>query len=173
MKNKFITLSYITICVLIITTLHACKKEPDATGIDKQLFDMAIETTGFTWYKNSSALLDKSPGSGHSELLLRTRYNSVASAVLDINGKIIPGSIFPEGSLVVKELYNNSTDIDRYAILYKKSSDANADAAGWVWGYINADETVAEEASNKGSACRGCHSQTNNIDLNLMNVYFP
>ena len=173
MKNKFITLSFITTCILIITTLHSCNKEEDATGIDKQLFDMAIETTGFTWYKNSSALLDKSSGSGHSEPFLRTRYNSVASAMLDSNGKIIPGSVFPDGSLIVKELFTNNTDIGRYAILYKKSSDTNADAAGWVWGYINADETVAEPASNKGSSCRGCHSQTNNIDFNLMNVYFP
>ena len=64
-------------------------------------------------------------------------------------------------------------DFFRYAILYKKPSDSNADASGWVWGYINANNTVATPASEKGSGCRGCHSQSNNIDLNLMNTYFP
>lgn len=172
MKHS-ITFTVVTVYVIFISTLNSCKKNEVATGIDKQLLDMAKETTGFTWYKNSSSLLNKSSGSGHSEPFLRTRYNSVAATVLDSTGKIISGSIFPDGSLVVKELFDNSTDIGRYAILYKKTSDTNADVAGWVWGYINADGTVAAPASNKGSGCRGCHSQTNNTDLNLMNIYFP
>jgi hypothetical protein len=159
--------------IAFILTFEACKKNKAATGIDKELLNMAKETAGFTWYKNSSALLNKSSGSGHNEPFLRTRYNSTAAAVLDSSGKIISGSVFPDGSLVVKELFSNSTEIGRYAILFKKPSDANADATGWVWGYVNADGTVAEPASNKGSGCRGCHSQANNIDLNLMNIYFP
>ena len=171
--KKAITIPFAAVAIILISTLNACKKDEPATGIDKQLLDMAKETTGFTWYKYSDALLNKSSGSAHSEPFLRTRYNSIAATVLDSNGKIIPNSLFPDGSLVVKELFDNSTDIGRYAVLYKKPTDANADAAGWVWGYMNADGTVAEPASNKGSGCRSCHSQANNIDLNLMNIYFP
>lgn len=168
-----ITFSVLAVIIIIISTLNSCKKDEVATGIDKQLLDMGKETGGFTWYKNSASLLNKSSGSGHNYPFLRTRYNSIAATVLDSTGKIISGSVFPDGSLVVKELFNNSTDIGRYAILYKKASDANADANGWVWGYINANGTVAEPASNKGSGCRSCHSQTNHIDYNLMNIYFP
>lgn len=153
--------------------INACKKDDELEGIDKQLYDMATSTSGFTWYKKSSTLLNKSSGSGHSKPFLRTRYNSTAASVLDSTGKIIPGSVFPNGSVVVKELFDNSTEIGRYAVLYKKPSDGNADADGWVWGYINSDQTVAESASKKGASCRGCHSQTDNIDFNLMNVYFP
>jgi hypothetical protein len=83
------------------------------------------------------------------------------------------GSTFPEGSLIVKELNDNSTTLGRYAILYKKSGSADADAKGWVWGYINADGGVAETASKKGSSCTSCHSQADNIDYMLMNKYFP
>jgi len=172
MKHS-ITLMVTAVIMMLTALLNGCNEDEVATGIDKQLFDMAKETAGFTWYNNSSALLNKSSGSGHSEPFLRTRYNSIASTVLDSSGKIIAGATFPEGSLVVKELFDTSTDIARYAILYKKSTDANADAAGWVWGYLIADGTVSESASNKGSGCRGCHSQANNIDLNLMNIYFP
>ena len=171
--KRLITFSVIAVIIIFISTLNACKKNEIATGIDKQLFDMAKETAGFAWYKNSDTLLNKSSGSGHGEPFLRTRYNSIATTMLDSSKKIISGSTFPDGSLVVKELFDKSTDIGRYAILYKKASDASADATGWVWGYINANGTVAEPASNKGSACRSCHSQTNNIDLNLMNIYFP
>jgi hypothetical protein len=134
---------------------------------------MAKGTSGFTWFKNSSSLLNKSSGSGHPQPFLRTRYNSIASAKLDSTGRIMKGAIFPEGSLIVKELHDNSTTLGRYAILYKKSGSADADAKGWVWGYINADGTVAEVASKKGTSCISCHSQADNIDYMLMNKYFP
>lgn len=148
-----------TFCLVSIWTINSCKKEKEATGTDKELYEMAKATSGFTWFKNSSSLLNKSSGSGHPQPFLRTRYNAVAATKLDSNGKIMTGSTFPEGSLIVKELNDNSTTLGRYAILYKKSGSADADAKGWVWGYINADGGVAETASKKGSSCTSCHSQ--------------
>ncbi len=73
----------------------------------------------------------------------------------------------------MKELYENSTNVTRYAILYKKSDSPSADTKGWVWGYIDANGKVAEPASNKGKACISCHNQSDNIDYMLMNKYFP
>lgn len=171
MRNKTIILLFFFSTIVLI--FHSCKKDEQATGIDKEMLDMAMETAGFTWYKNSDVLLDRSSGSGHDYPFLRTRYNATAATMLDSTGKIIPGSVFPEGSFIVKELYENSTTLGRYAMLYKKAGDANADANGWVWGYVNADGTVAQSADEKGSGCRGCHSETNNIDYMLMNIYFP
>lgn len=162
-----------TLFFILIITVSACKKEEPAVGIDKQLYDMAVETSGFVWYKNSDVLLDKSAGTGHSQPFLRTRYNATAATQLDSAGKIIDGTSFPEGSLIVKELYDNATTFGRYAILYKQSSNEHADANGWVWGYVNADETVALSATAKGSSCISCHSQAGNIDYMLMNKYFP
>lgn len=173
MTHKFIHFLFLSICLTILWSFHSCKEDEEAQGIDKQLLDMATETSGFVWFKNSDALLSRSASSGHSEPFLRTRYNIIADAMLDSAGMIIPGSVFPEGSLVVKELYNDATTIGRYAILYKQASNPNADSKGWVWGYVNADGTVASSATNKGSGCIGCHSQSNNIDYMLMNIYFP
>jgi hypothetical protein len=173
MKIRLKILVFLSCCLIGIWTINSCKKEKEAKGTDKELYDLAKETTGFTWYKNSSALLNKSSGSGHPQQFLRTRYNAIASSKLDANGKIIAGTSFPEGSLIVKELYDNATTLGRYAILYKKAASPDADAKGWVWGYINADGGVAAEASKKGSSCNGCHSQSDNIDYMLMNKYFP
>ena len=173
MRNKLKTITVLSICLVSIWTINSCKKEKEATGTDKELYEMAKTTSGFTWFKNSSSLLNKSSGSGHSQPFLRTRYNSVAAIKLDSNGKIMMGATFPEGSFIVKELYDNSTTLGRYAILYKKSGSVDADANGWVWGYINADGDVAEAASKKGSSCISCHSQADNIDYMLMNKYFP
>lgn len=155
-----------------IWTINSCKKDKVASEVDQQLFEMAKTTTGFVWYKNSDSLLGKSSGSGHAEPFLRTRYNSIAATQLDTNGKVQNNAVFPEGSLIVKELHNNSTTIGRYAILYKNSGSEAADAKGWVWGYIDADGTVNQPASKKGSACINCHSQAENIDYMLMNKYF-
>lgn len=173
MKTKYFFYSSLLFFVVVLIFLSSCKKENNIDGTDKELYDMAIDTSGFTWFKNSSVLLNKSSGSGHPQPYLRTRYNAIAATKLDSAGNIILGTNFPEGSLVVKELFENSTTLKRYAILYKNSSNENADANGWVWGYINEDMTVAEPSSNKGASCKSCHSQADNIDYMLMNKYFP
>jgi hypothetical protein len=154
-------------------TITSCKKDKNTIGTDEELYEMSKTTSGFVWFKNSSDFLDKSSGSGHSQPFLRTRFNSIAASKLDSDGKIQSSAIFPEGSLIVKELHSSSTTLERYAILYKKSGSEDADAKGWVWGYINGDGTVAVSASTKGSSCISCHSQANNIDYMLMNKYFP
>lgn len=172
MRSSVKALTVLTAFFIGIWVISSCKKEEEAIGTDKQLYDLATATTGFTWFENSDVLLDKSAGSGHPQPFLKTRYNAIAAAQLDANGRIKSGAVFPEGSLIVKELYANATTITRYAILYKKSDSPDADSKGWVWGYIDADEKVAIAASAKGAACTGCHSQADNIDYMLMNKYF-
>ncbi len=173
MESKLKTMIVLSFCLAGIGSVSSCKKEKQATGTDKELYEMSKVTDGFIWFKNSGSLLNKSAGSGHPQPFLRTRYNAVAATKLDSNAKIMNGATFPEGSLIVKELYENSTSLVRYAILYKNSGSADADARGWVWGYINADGGVATAASKKGSSCISCHSQADNIDYMLMNKYFP
>jgi hypothetical protein len=173
MKNKFSGLIITSIVLLGVLTVASCKKDKEVAGTDKELYAMVFLSSGIYWYKNSSSLLDKSSGSGHPQPFLRTWYNTAAATQLDTNGKIMPGAAFPEGSLVVKELYENSSTRARYAILFKDTDHPDADARGWVWGYINDDGSVAEPASKKGSSCIGCHSQDGNIDYMLMNKYFP
>ncbi len=170
MKKTSILLSTFAVTLLVLG-MAACKKE--ATGTDLELLNKAKTTAGFVWYKNTDALLPRSSGSGHSEAFLRTRYNVTAAASLDSTFKISSGTSFAEGSLIVKELHTDANTLSRYAVLYKQSTHPDADANGWVWGYIDADGKVAEPAANKGSACRNCHLQADNIDYMLMNKYFP
>lgn len=174
-KNLFASLQLLILSVALIAGTISCKNdsEEELVGIDKELYDMASDGSGFTWYKNSDAQLERSSGSGHGEPFLRTRFNGTAASQLDSAGKVMEGITFPDGSLVVKELINDNSGLSRYAILYKKPGHESADEKGWVWGYINADGSVAEPASKKGASCIGCHSQSGNIDYMLMNKYFP
>lgn len=156
----------------IFLVFGSCKKEV-SMGIDMELYAFAQGTMGFTWYKKSNVLLDKSSGSGHNFAKLRTRFNDIASQNLDVDGKVNLGSKFQEESVIVKELTNASGELQRYAILYKNSNHEFADSNGWVWGYIEEDGEVAETAENKGKSCIGCHQQSGNVDYVLMNKYFP
>jgi hypothetical protein len=162
----------ITFFTIILAVFASCKHDK-ADPIDKELYDMARIGNGFTWYKNSANSLEKSSGTGHNFDYLRTRFNTIAASGLDSNGKIKAGYTFPEGSLIVKDLEKKAGTVSRYAILYKKPGNANADAKGWVWGYIEADGDVAEPSANKGKSCINCHSQGGNIDYMLMNKFFP
>jgi hypothetical protein len=164
-KIKFISAIFLLLFI-------ACKKEEKLSDIDQQLYDMAKETQGYTWFRFSDAFLNKSPGSAHSQTFLRTRYNASAATMLDSAGRIKKGAKFPEGAVVVKELAETRSRISRYAVLFKNSSSAFADNKGWVWGYIDAEGTVSETAVNKGSACISCHSQGGNEDYMLMSKYF-
>ena len=152
--------------------LYSCTKDKVEGITDAELLELAKKTDGSTFYAFSPLLLDKSAGSGHPQPFLRTRYNAIAASQLDMNGKIRDGAAFPEGSLIVKELYSDPNTIDQYAILYKKATGV-ADSRGWVWGYVKANGTVVVPASKKGSSCINCHSQNENRDYMLMNKYFP
>ena len=178
-KNIF-TIAFMSgISALLI--LNSCNKDEEKeeevdkiTTItsDEDLYNISKETSGFVWYKNTNVLLPKSAGTGHSQKFLKTRYNSIAATNLDANFKVKTGVKFPEGSLIVKELYTDSTTFDRYAIMYKQTGNQYADANGWIWGYVNADKSVAHSLTNKGNGCINCHSQSGSEDLGLMNKYF-
>ena len=157
---------------LITITIQSCKKDEPAEGIDLELLSMSESLNGFTWFKNSDAWLPASTGTGHAYTSLRTRYNTIAATQLDNDGKVLSNASFAEGSLIVKEL-SSSTTVERYAILFKQSDSDHADSNGWVWGYINADGTVATSAEDKGAICTSCHLQPDNIDYMLMNKFFP
>ena len=170
--NKlFLTFSTLFILSLLGIACTNDKANPDG-NTDQELYDMAKPTTGFTWYKNDDVLLNKSAGSGHNQPFLRTRYNGIAAALLDNEGKVKAGTIFPDGSLIVKELRDNATSVAIYAVLYKQAGHPDADADGWVWGYVDTGGSPLFPASSKGNSCRGCHSQSENIDFTLMNKYF-
>ena len=173
-KKKLITKTFagIVFSMFSVLLINACKHEK-MDVVDSDLLEKSKTTSGFIWYKNSDSYLDKSSGTGHNYKFLKTRYNNIAARKLGSDGKIIAGAKFEEGSLVVKELFKEKGEVDRFAILYKDSKNQFADTQGWVWGYIDGDGKVAAPASEKGKSCNSCHSQADNIDYMLMNKFFP
>ena len=143
--------------------------------IPQQMKDYAVQrakASNYSYYKNTLAIISRSTGSGHTaQPLLRTRYNLKAATQLDASGKVKIGAIFPDSSLIVKELMKVDSTIEVYAFMFKLKGASNSDANGWVWGEATALGVVAYSVSNKSSGCNNCHST--GIDYTRMNDSHP
>jgi hypothetical protein len=178
MKNTILKTFQTLFCMFFV--LGCTKEKETITPVvttetktsDQLLFEKAKSLVDFTWFEKVDSLYKKSSGSGHGQAFFKTRFNAIAAIVLDSNGRMVDGNLFFEGSLIVKELYKDAQTLDLYAILYKDSKNVDADAKGWVWGYIRPDGNVAVSATKKGISCISCHSQTGNIDYVLMNKFY-
>ena len=162
-----------SLAIMAVLALIACRHEADTYGIDRELLERARSAEASVWYANDDALLERSSGSGHLEALLRTRFNAKAARVLDDDGRVVEDTVFPTGSLIVKELWSNTTTLGTYAVMLKRPGDPAADPDGWIWGYLRETGEVRVSALDRGASCRSCHSQSGNIDRTLMNAYFP
>lgn len=136
---------------------------------DAQVSALARATTGWTYYKNRPDTLMRSSGSGHAEARVRTRFNATAATQLDAGGKVRAGAVFPDSSLIVKELIIGSA-LNRYAVMMKMSGSANA-AGGWLWAYYAPDGSPQIPITSRGTSCVGCHSS--GIDHTRMNDSHP
>jgi hypothetical protein len=148
-------LSTITLLALV-TLLSNCKKDK-TTASDATLFEKSNTTTGFYYYKNNTAILESSKPSAHNKYF-RMRYNKIAFDAMTDNGKLPIGKQFPEGSLVVKELYDSkSGSVVLLAVMSKETGNENL-ASGWLWGEYSPSGSTVYSISKKGSACVSCHS---------------
>ena len=126
---------------------------------DASLFD-EINEAGYQFYQNGS-LLAAAPESPHGSFKLR--FNSAAASSLDNTGELPENGKFKEGSIVVKEIYQNNS-LSLYAVLKKAPSDAAA-GNGWLWSEYALDGSVLYSIESEGAGCIDCHSDTPNRDL--------
>lgn len=156
MRNLFL------IVALVLTA--ACSEKDAATEgrvktyTDSELFSLA-RAGDFTFYKNNPDTLPFTVGGGGHGGFIRVKFNPIASAVLTDNGKLPLNSTFPNGSLVVKEIYNNRGDSLAFLTVMLKNSFATNAAQNWVWGEYYADGRVLWSV-NRGADCVPCHSFT-------------
>ena len=106
-------------------------------------------------YKNDGVTLLSGAHGPHGTFKLR--FNNVAFKALTDNGKLPVGVQFPEGSLIIKDIYKEN-DLTLYAFMYKKSGS-------WLWAEVKPDKKVQHGVNDNSGVCTGCHSQTGNRDL--------
>lgn len=144
--------------------------DPALAVTDAQLKSLVGARASWTFYKKKADTLARSASSGHPEARLRTQYNPAAAAMLDANGKVRAGVIFPDSAIIVKELIDGSS-LSTIAVMMKLAKSPQAGAGGWVWGYYRPNGEVRTSVDQRGSGCTNCHSS--GIDYTRMNDGHP
>jgi hypothetical protein len=166
MKNK--TVLSTAFLVVLAFGFSQCKK---TTETDKQLFNKANQT-GFTYYKGDSSFLASSSPSAHNAFF-RVRFNPTAQAALTDTGKLPIGGAFPEGSVIVKELYNTANGSLQLLAVMEKAPGNSAAGNGWLWGEYETDGKAVFSTSKKGDGCTSCHNDAGNRDYVRLFELFP
>jgi hypothetical protein len=126
---------------------------------DEELYQ-EISKSGYTYYQGGQ-LLAPAAASPHGSFKLR--FNEIAWSALDQNGELPVGQVFPEGSIIVKEVHTSGS-ISLYAVMKKSKKDINS-ANGWLWSEYTVPGSAQYSINSKGAGCTNCHSQTANRDL--------
>lgn len=143
----------------------SCKNEEQQTpqpstmqlNMDSLLYAKSKEANSFNWYLQNDSIKRSSPQSPHSKYF-RVRFNNVAQGALMDNGRLPQNGSFPQGSLIIKELYDSATAPLKYLAIMYKDQAAKEQANGWVWLEIKGNGDQYISTSEKGAQCVSCHS---------------
>jgi Cytochrome P460 len=167
MKNQ--TFSIVLFLTVSICFTQSCKEEDKETEEDKALFEEITSINDYSYYKESDTILESSNESPHNSYF-RVKFNSTAFNMLTDDGKLPVNSTFPEGSIIVKELFNTQDgELELYAVM-KKSTENNAEK-GWIWAEYKPDGTTFYSVSEKGGSCIGCHSINERDYVRLFDLF--
>lgn len=148
--------------------VEGCQKTTEA---DKQLFEKATDS-GYTYYKGDATVMPSSSPSAHNPFF-RVKFNQTALAALTDSGRLPAGAVFPEGSIVVKELYNSvSGDLQLLAVMEKASGNSAA-GNNWLWAEFEPGGKAVFSTSKKGNGCISCHNGAGNRDYVRLFELFP
>ena len=164
--------------LLVAAVLSGCSDDPlkglepgtEPAIPDETAKILANASATWAYFKNSPALIPRASTSPHPETTIRVRYNAFAASQLDATGRVKAGALFPDSSVIVKELYNGTT-LSTIAVMMKFTGSQSAGFGGWVWAVYGANGSVQYSTAGRGGACSNCHSV--GIDYTRMNDSHP
>lgn len=166
---KLLFASLLSLSVFVV----ACSKEEEKEEIDttnQTIFEDITAAKNYTFYKGDPSVVPSSPQSAHNAFF-RVRFNAIASAALTDGGKLPANGTFPEGSIIVKDLYDSQTgNIVLYAVMKKESANANSNK-GWLWIEYDAAGKEVYKISSKGNGCVSCHSSNHRDYVRLFDLF--
>ena len=155
----YLILIVVTFLPLISCVYHELEAPSSSPITDASLFE-EINAAGFEYYQGG-AILTAASASPHG--IFRLRFNEEALSSLDATGELPVGGTFAEGSVIVKEVYQNNA-LYAYAVLKKAPSDVNA-GNGWLWSEFGPDGSSLFSIAAKGNGCISCHDDLPNRDF--------
>lgn len=174
LKEKMVAILSIS---LLLGLIISCRKDigrPQFTAAgpltDADLYNNATNTADYSYYKSTLSITPSSKETAHGPWF-KLRFNSIAAAALTDNGKLPVGASFPEGSVVVKELYQAQTGGLIYlAVMQKMAAHANA-REGWLWAEFDDKGKAVQSIGNNGAACVSCHSNNDRDKVRAFELF--
>ncbi len=150
---------YLTAIIIVFIFLFSCTKKigknPGLAYSDLALLD-SISLSSNKYYKGDANTIHPTTGAPHGPFKLR--FNIIGFNALVDSGKLPVANKMPDGSLIVKDVYDGNGNITVHAFMYKKTGN-------WIWGEIKPNKEVQFSVNNNASLCTGCHSAPGNRDL--------
>ncbi|HET9424475.1 MAG TPA: hypothetical protein VFO55_03815 [Gemmatimonadaceae bacterium] len=164
--------------ILLALALGACSHDPleglvPGTGpaVSDTDLRMLVQPSGaWAYFRNVSTPIARASTSPHPEPFIRVRYNAFAATQLDAGGFVKTGAVFPDSSVIVKELSDGAT-VSTLAVMMKLNGSRSAGFGGWIWAEYTPAGTVRYSTTERGGACSSCHAR--GIDYTRMNDTHP
>ena len=158
MKTRFTSLTLPLFLSIALLVIYSCAKK----RVNQDLFKEST-STDLVFYKNKDTIYAPAGTSPHGPFKLK--FNSTAASAFGPDGKLPVGESFPEGSLIVKELYTNNAKT-LYAVM-KKDRKSKFASNKWVWAEYELNGDVKINVSREGKDCVSCHTSGTTRDLTL------
>lgn len=169
MNNKKIYL--IVICTLIIICIpgyiylskkNTVSNEQGTNGSitidDIALYKWVNGEKDFVYYKNNNSVIPTSEETDRAhDNFMRTRLNKIAASVLSSDGKLPEGVVFPDSSIIVKEIYSDKNSAPEIFAVMVKLKGAENSNKGWLWAEYSPSGDVEYSVSRNGKVCVSCH----------------
>ena len=169
-KNKTIFIlsaSFITIAVTGYIFLFS----PSHTSDDDSLYKWINSETEYYYYKHSPEILPTSEETERAhDNFMRVRFNRKAASVLNSDGHLPKGVMFPDSSIIVKEIYSEKTGkVDLLAVMVKLKGEPNSNK-DWLWAEYSPGGETEYSVSKNGKVCVSCH-KSNYDNVRIFEIY--
>jgi hypothetical protein len=155
-KNLFSMKYFVLIIFLFCSIFWACTKDVGSLPItifnDESLVALVKNDSGKVSWKNAANDSIFTSDAAHGTKQYKLRLNAIASAACTDAGKLPTGGVFPNSSIIVKQLYSTiGGSIESYAVMYKKDG-------AWLWAKYGASGNVIHSFNTNSSSCTSCHA---------------
>jgi hypothetical protein len=158
MKNKKILIISVFFVIILFVTGYIYFNSTGKIIQDDALYKWVSSEKNFVYYKNDSTILPTSEDTERAhDNFQRTRLNKIAATMLNAEGKLPKGAVFPDSSIIVKEIYsdkNSKPEILAVMVKLKGAENSNKD---WLWAEYSPSGDVEYSVSRNGKVCVGCH----------------
>lgn len=171
MKNRKLIQNIAFIIIAFFITGYIFLFSAKKTADDENLFKWITSEKEYYYYKHSPDILPTSEETERAhDNFMRVKFNHKAASVLNSDGHLPKGIMFPDSSIIVKEIYSEKNGpVELLAVMVKLKGAPNS-AKDWLWAEYSPNGDVEYSVSKNGKVCVSCH-KSNYDNIRIFEIY--